>query len=74
MKNSNRIFTLALLCSSAMGLISTSVNAQVLKTQPASAGDRIESTSYNDHKRGALRQLQYTPDGTDFVSINGKNR
>lgn len=39
-----------------------------------SAGDRIESTSYNDHKRGAARTLQYHPDGEDFVSVNGKNR
>ena len=74
MKNSKRIFTLALLCLSVMGMFAESANAQVLKTQPASAGDRIESTSYNDHKRGALRQLQYTPDGTDFVSVNGNNR
>lgn len=39
-----------------------------------SAGDLIESTSYNDHKRGKPRALQYLPDGEDFVSINGKNR
>lgn len=42
--------------------------------KPQSAGDRIESTSYNDHKRGAVRTLQYRPDGEDFVSVNGKNR
>lgn len=42
--------------------------------KPQSAGDRIESTSYNDHKRGAARTLQYRPDGGDFVSVNGKNR
>jgi len=42
--------------------------------KPQSAGDRIESTSYNDHKRGAARTLQYHPDGDDFVSVNGKNR
>lgn len=42
--------------------------------KPQSAGDRIESTSYNDHKRGAVRTLQYHPDGEDFVSVNGKNR
>ena len=42
--------------------------------KPQSAGDRIESTSYNDHKRGAARPLQYRPDGGDFVSVNGKNR
>lgn len=42
--------------------------------KPQSAGDRIESISYNDHKRGAARTLQYRPDGEDFVSVNGKNR
>lgn len=42
--------------------------------KPQSAGDRIESISYNDHKRGAARTLQYHPDGEDFVSVNGKNR
>ena len=41
--------------------------------KPQSAGDRIESTSYNDHKRGAARTLQYRPDGEDFVSATGKN-
>ena len=37
-------------------------------------GDFIESTSYNDHKRGASRSLQYYPEGDDFVCVNGKNR
>ena len=37
-------------------------------------GDFIESTSYNDHKRGAARSLQYRPEGDDFVCVNGKNR
>lgn len=37
-------------------------------------GDFIESTSYNEHKRGVSRSLQYHPDGEDFVSINGVNR
>lgn len=41
---------------------------------PRSAGDRIESTSYNDHKRGTARRLQYFPEGDSFVSINGTNR
>lgn len=48
--------------------------AQYTTDKPQSAGDRIESTSYNDHKRGAARTLQYRPDGEDFVSVNGKNR
>lgn len=43
-------------------------------TQPQKIGDFIESTSYNEHRRGAMRQLQYFPDGEDFVCINGKNR
>lgn len=38
------------------------------------AGDLIESTSYNDHKRGKPRTLQYRPDGEDFVCVNGNNR
>lgn len=38
------------------------------------AGDLIESTSYNDHKRGKPRTLQYLPEGEDFVCVNGKNR
>ena len=47
--------------------------------QPASSpakkiGDFIESSSYNDDKRGAIRTLQYRPDGESFVCVNGKNR
>lgn len=42
--------------------------------QPRKIGDFIESTSYNEHRRGAMRQLQYFPDGEDFVCTNGKNR
>lgn len=38
------------------------------------AGDLIESTSFNDHKRGTERSLQYLPDGEDFVCVNGTNR
>ncbi len=41
---------------------------------PKKAGDLIESTSHNDHKRGMPRTLQYRPDGEDFVCVNGKNR
>ena len=41
---------------------------------PKKAGDLIESTSYNDHKRGTPRALQYLPSGEDFVCVNGKNR
>ena len=42
--------------------------------QPQKAGDRIESISYNDHKRGMARTLQYKPDGGAWVCVNGKNR
>lgn len=42
--------------------------------KPQGAGDRIESSSFNDHKRGATRKLNYIPDGEDFVCINGENR
>ena len=56
-------------------LLSVLVYAQYTTgNKPQSAGDRIESTSFNDHKRGASRILQYRPDGEDFVSVNGKNR
>ena len=41
---------------------------------PKKAGDLIESTSYNDHKRGTPRTVQYLPSGEDFVCVNGKNR
>ena len=36
--------------------------------------DFIESSSYNDDKRGANRTLQYRPDGESFICVNGKNR
>ncbi|MFP9112710.1 DUF4450 domain-containing protein [Flavobacterium sp. RHBU_3] len=39
-----------------------------------SAGDFIENTSYNKHNRNEKRVLQYTPEGEDFVCINGNNR
>ena len=56
-------------------LLSVLVYAQYTTgNKPQSAGDRIESTSFNDHKRGASRTLQYRPDGEDFVIVNGKNR
>lgn len=42
--------------------------------KPQGAGDHIESTSFNDHKRGSARTLQYHPDGEDFVRVNGENR
>lgn len=44
------------------------------KKKAKGAGDLIESTSYNDDKRGTTRVLQYLPDGEDFVCVNGKNR
>ena len=52
-----------------------SVSAQYATSlKKKQAGDLIESTSYNDHKRGKPRSLQYLPQGTDFVCVNGKNR
>jgi hypothetical protein len=44
------------------------------ETPKSLSGDFIESTSYNDGKRGAKRSLQYRPDGEDFVCVNGQNR
>lgn len=64
----HRLLVLALITS-----IATSIDAQqpVVKQK---IGDFIESTSYNEDKRGAKRFLQYRPDGEDFVCVNGKNR
>ncbi len=36
--------------------------------------DYIESISYNEEQRGAIRSLQYYPEGEDFVCVNGTNR
>ncbi|WP_300851642.1 DUF4450 domain-containing protein [uncultured Bacteroides sp.] len=56
-------------------LLSTPVRAQyAIGNKPQGAGDRIESASFNDHKRGTARRLQYRPDGDDFVCVNGENR
>lgn len=44
-----------------------------LGTLSVSLAQTIPAT-YNDHKRGAKRMLQYRPDGDDFVSVNGTNR
>lgn len=56
-----------LLCLVSAGFLSAQAPAKRI-------GDFIESTSYNDHKRGASRRLQYYPDGEDFVCVNGVNR
>ena len=42
--------------------------------QAKKIGDFIESSSFNDEKRGVKRTLQYRPDGESFVCVNGKNR
>ena len=55
-----------------LGIGASSATGQT--KQPQKIGDFIESTSYNEHRRNATRSLQYTPDGDDFVCINGKNR
>jgi hypothetical protein len=52
-----------------------SISAQQQVDKPVKkAGDFIESTSYNEDKRGTKRYLQYFPDGEDFVCRNGDNR
>lgn len=58
-----------LVCAASFAQYATSSSKS-----PRKAGDLIESTSYNDHRRGAPRTLQYLPDGEDFVCVNGKNR
>ena len=37
-------------------------------------GDFIESTSYNEDKRGMVRELQYVPEYDVVVCKNGSNR
>lgn len=66
-------FCLAFLSLTATTL---SVRAQYATqpNAPKGAGDLIESSSFNDHKRGALRTLNYLPDGDEFVCVNGENR
>lgn len=59
---------------SLLGIAATTLSGQNKNGQPKKIGDFIESTSYNEHLRGAARNLQYTPDGEDFVCVNGKNR
>ena len=54
--------SLALICS--LGCVA----------QKTRMGDYLESTSYNDDKRGAERWLQYVPKDDAFVCVNGKNR
>lgn len=56
---------------SCFGLSAGCVSAQGTAKR---IGDFIESTSYNEHKRGISRSLQYRPEGDDFVCVNGKNR
>ncbi len=51
-----------------------SVWSQYATQKVKGAGDLIESTSFNDHKRGTERRLQYLPEGEDFVCVNGENR
>ena len=56
------LLSLALICS--LGCVA----------QKNRMGDYLESTSYNDDKRGAERWLQYVPKDDAFVCVNGKNR
>ena len=69
----NRISVFAIIFTLFIPLGSYAQYASSSKT-PKKAGDLIESTSYNDHKRGAPRMLQYLPSGEEFVCVNGKNR
>ena len=40
--------------------------------QKTRMGDYLESTSYNDDKRGAERWLQYVPKDDAFVCVNAR--
>lgn len=66
--NKNNLFPFV--CLLALGVFSLPAQTR----QAKKIGDFIESTSYNEHKRGTARTLQYYPEGDDFVCINGKNR
>lgn len=66
--NKNNLFSFV--CLLALGVFSLPAQTR----QAKKIGDFIESTSYNEHKRGTERTLQYYPEGDDFVCINGKNR
>lgn len=57
-----------------LGLFGLSVNGAKAQGTAKRISDFVESTSYNDHKRGVARSLQYRPEGDDFVCVNGKNR
>ena len=63
----NKLILTGILSMACLSLFAQSKQAKKI-------GDFIESTSYNDAKRGAERALQYVPDGDDFVCVNGKNR
>lgn len=52
----------------------SAVNCAMAQNTTKRIGDFIESTSYNNHKRGVARSLQYRPEGNDIVCVNGKNR
>lgn len=68
MKKLSFYILFSLCCTAIFAQYTTNSNA------PKKAGDLIESTSYNDHKRGKPRALQYLPEGEDFVCVNGENR
>lgn len=55
----------------ATGVVSVWAQYATQGTAIKGAGDLIESTSFNDHKRGTERRLQYIPEGEDFVCTNG---
>ena len=61
----NRRYTISLL----LFLTFISANAQTKKV-----GDYIESYSFNKPSDRGPREVQYVPDGGDFVCVNGKNR
>ena len=67
----NRISVFAIIFTLFIPLGSYAQYASSSKT-PKKAGDLIESTSYNDHKRGAPRMLQYLPSGEEFVCVTAR--
>lgn len=56
-----------------IGLLICSVFASTAQAERDGAG-MTRPVSQNERKKGIKRTIQYHPDGSDFVCVNGKNR
>lgn len=50
------------------------IHTVMMSAQSKKVGDYIESYSYNKPTNRVARDVQYIPDGGDFLCVNGKNR